>query len=162
MEWETRQAALWAALDDLGEDEFLSKMRALVAELPADDPVGIFECAASLDSTGHADLAVPQYRQALALGLTGERRRRAVIQLSSSLRNLGRADESVALLTAERGAESSNLDDAVSAFLALALVDTGHEREAVSLALTALARHLPRYQRSLANYARLLVDEPVT
>ena len=162
MEWETRQAALWAALDDLGEDEFLSKMRALVAELPADDPVGIFERAASLDSTGHADLAVPQYRQALALGLTGERRRRAVIQLSSSLRNLGRADESVALLTAERGAESSNLDDAVSAFLALALVDTGHEREAVSLALTALARHLPRYQRSLANYARLLVDEPVT
>ena len=44
-------------------------------------------------------------------------------------------------------------DDAVSAFLALALVDTGREREAVSLALGALAPHLPRYQRSLANYA---------
>jgi hypothetical protein len=37
-------------------------------------------------------------------------------------------------------------------------VDLGREREAVSLALTALAPRLPRYQRSLANYARLLVD----
>jgi Arc/MetJ family transcription regulator len=42
------------------------------------------------------------------------------------------------LLTAERELESDDLDDAVSATLALALVDTGREREAVSLALTAL------------------------
>jgi hypothetical protein len=45
----------------------------------------------------------------------------------------------------------------VSAFLAL--VDTGSDREAVSLALTSLAPHLPRYQRSLANYAQLLVTD---
>jgi hypothetical protein len=38
-------------------------------------------------------------------------------------------------------------------------VDTGREREAVSVALTALAPHLPRYQRSLANYARELSDQ---
>jgi hypothetical protein len=50
------------------------------------------------------------------------------------------------------------MDDAVMATLALALVDTGREREAVSVALTALAPHLVRYQRSMANYARLLVD----
>jgi hypothetical protein len=41
----------------------------------------------------------------------------------------------------------------------LALVDTGREREAVSVALTALAPHLTRYQRSLGNYARLLLDD---
>jgi hypothetical protein len=40
---------------------------------------------------------VPLYWQALETGLTGERRRRAVIQLASSLRNLGRPAESVAL-----------------------------------------------------------------
>jgi hypothetical protein len=28
----------------------------------------------------------------------------------------------------------------------------------VSVAVAALAAHLPRYQRSMANYARLLVD----
>ena len=44
------------------------------------------------------------------------------------------------------------------AFLALALVDTGREREAVSVALAALAPHLPKYQRSVAAYARLLVE----
>jgi hypothetical protein len=66
--------------------------------------------------------------------------------------------ESLELLTAELDQPSDPLDDAVSAFLALALVDSGREREAVSIALRALAPHLPRYQRSLGNYARELVD----
>jgi len=43
-------------------------------------------------------LVHPLYRQALDRGLIGERRRRAVIQLASSLRNIGRPDESVALV----------------------------------------------------------------
>lgn len=159
-DWEQRISALWASIDEHSEEEFLARMEELVAELPEDSAVAVFERAASLDSTGHSDLAVPLYRQALELGLPGERRRRAVIQLASSLRNLGRAPESIALLTAERDAGSDHLDDAVSAFLALALVDTGREREAVSLALTALAGHLPRYQRSLANYARQFSDRP--
>jgi hypothetical protein len=59
-----------------------------------------------------------------------------------------------------RACRSDDLDDAVNTFLALALVDTGHERVAVSVALTALSRHLTRYQRSLANYARLLAGNP--
>jgi Tetratrico peptide repeat len=82
--------------------------------------------------------------------------------MASSLRNLGQAAESVALLTAERERESDDLDDAVSAALALALVDVGREREAVSVAVTALSRHMTRYQRSLANYARLISDRGST
>jgi hypothetical protein len=159
MEWERRLSNLWASIDEYNENEFLTKMKQLVAELPVDSAVAVFERAASLDSTGHSDLAVPLYRQALELGLHGERRRRAVIQMASSLRNMGQASESVALLTTEREVESSDLDDAVSAFLTLALVDTGHEREAVSLALTALSRHMTRYQRSLSNYAKLLISD---
>jgi hypothetical protein len=152
-DFEARLAALWASLDELPEDEFVKRIDALVSELPAGNAIASFERAAAQDSTGHPDLAVPLYREALSAGLEGIRRRRAVIQLASSLRNLGSAEESVALLRAEREAASDELDDAVSAFLALALVDTGREREAVSLALGALAPHLPRYQRSLANYA---------
>ena len=157
--WEQRVADAWASLDQRPEDEFLAVIETLAAELPPDSGRGIFERAAALDSTGHADRAVPLYRPALALGLTGERRRRAVIQLASSLRTLGQPEESVALLTAELDAGSDHLDDAVRAFLALALVDTGREREAVSLALIALAPHLPRYQRSLDTYARLVADD---
>ena len=42
--------------------------------------------------------------------------------------------------------------------LALALADTGRERAGISAALAALAPHLARYQRSVATYARLLVE----
>lgn len=78
------------------------------------------------------------------------------------MRNVGQAETGIALLRAEREAGSDELDDAVSAFLALALVDIGREREAAALALAALARHLPRYQRSLANYARELAAAPAS
>jgi Tetratrico peptide repeat len=157
-DWERRLADAWVSLDQRSEVEFLALIEQLAAELPPNSPIGIFERAASLDSTGHADLAVPLYRRALAHGLTDERRRRAVIQLASSLRNLGQPAESVELLLAELDTGSDHLDDAVRAFLALALVDSGREREAVSVALTALAPHLPRYQRSTVNYARLLME----
>ncbi len=102
---------------------------------------------------------MPLYREALERGLSGSRRREAVVQLASSLRNLGQASESVELLSAELETGSDQLDDAVRGFLALALVDVGREREAAAIALGALAPHLPRYQRSLANYSRLLLSE---
>src|SRR6266496_1116949 len=128
--WERRMAALWATIGDHDPTDFLARVQGLTAELPAGNAIALFEFASANDSTGHGEQAAPLYRQALAAGLTGERRRRAVIQLASTLRNLGKAEESVALLTAEREAGSDELDDAVAAFLALALVDTGREREA--------------------------------
>ena len=154
--WDRRLADAWARLDTLEPGPFRALVDDLAAELAPGDPVGLFERAAARDSTGSPAEAVPLYERALAGGLLGERRRRAVIQLASSLRNLGRAPESVALLTAELGRGSDHLDDAVRAFLVLALADVGREREALGLALGALSAHLPRYQRSLAAYARSL------
>jgi hypothetical protein len=160
--WEQRSADLWAAFnaapDDWDEHEFRERVGALADEFGPDDPVAAFERACAWDSTGHSDKAIPLYRKALELGIDGIRRRRSVIQMSSSLRNTGQAMESVRLLTEERERGSDELDDAVSATLALALTSVGREREAVSIAVGALAKHLPRYQRSMANYARLLVE----
>jgi hypothetical protein len=155
-EWEQRLAEVWASSDALDEEELRARVDALVAELPDGDPVGCYERGSAFDSTGHSDRAVPLYREALERGLGPDRRRQAVIQLASSLRNLGEADESVALLSAERERGSDELDDAVDAFLALALVDAGREREAASVALLAVGRHMERYQRSLVRYAREL------
>lgn len=124
-DWEHRLAAAWAQLDDLEPPEFRARIEALAAERPAGDGAADFERACSFDSTGHPDRAVPLYEQALQAGLTGERRRRAVIQLASSLRNLGHPQESVALLTAELDAGSDHLDNAVRAVLALTLTDVG-------------------------------------
>jgi len=159
LDYDRRSEELWASIDHYDEEAFRAKVDELVAQLPADSPVAAFERACAFDSTGHPDRAVPLYRRALELGLEGERRRRAVIQQASSLRNLGQVAASLELLSAERLQPSDRLDDAVSGFLALALVDSGREREAASIALAALAPHLPRYQRSLGNYARDLADE---
>jgi tetratricopeptide (TPR) repeat protein len=156
--WEERISAAWESFDQVSEADFLALVEKLAAELPPDSGIGFFERASSLDATGHPDVAVPLYRQALEHGLEDGRRRQAIIQMASSLRNIGRPEESVALLTAEIDAGSDELDDAVLAFLALALADTGREREGISAALAALAPHLPRYQRSVATYARLLVE----
>jgi hypothetical protein len=157
--WEARVAELWKTIDDQAPDDFVALIDRMADELPADSPVGFFERAAARDSTGHPELAVPLYRSALAAGLAGIRRRRAVIQMASSLRNLGDPSRAAALLTDELNAPSDELDQAVRAFLALALVDLGREREAVAVSLTALATYLPRYNRSLARYAQELVSD---
>ena len=152
-DWERRVEALWVTIDDHDETDFRTAMERLVAERPPGDPVGLFELASAFDSTGHPEPAAERYRAALDCGLGGYRRRRAVIQLASSLRNLGRVDESLALLEAERATGSGELDDELAAFLALALTSAGREREAVAVALNALAPHLMRYTRSVTAYA---------
>ena len=167
-DWERRVAEAWASIDGYEdrEDEFRALVDGLADELPEGDPIAAFERACAWDSTGHSDRAVPRYRWALDHGLTGYRRRRAVIQMASSLRNVGQVEQAIAVLEAERGIDPATLDehtrtlaDAISATLALCLADAGREREAVSIAVAALAPHLPRYQRSMANYARLLLDD---
>ncbi len=158
-DWEKRIAELWAVIDHHDRDEFVALIEGLAAELPAGNAIGLFERAAANDSTGRPDLAVPLYEAALEAGLFGERRRRAVIQMASSLRNLGNPREAVDLLTAELDAGTDALDGAVRTFLALALVDVGREREAVAVALTALAEYLPRYNRSVRRYADMLTTE---
>ncbi|MFF4544112.1 tetratricopeptide repeat protein [Streptomyces sp. NPDC001406] len=168
-DWEDRVTTAWATFDDYAEEtasgsssaagaDFRAVIDALVAELPEDSPLGPFERACAWDSTGHSDKAAPLYREALARGLNGYKGRRARIQLSSSLRNIGRAEEGVELLTPELDAPSDELDDAVRACLALCLSSLGRDREGLSLVLGALAPHLPRYRRSMANYARALVE----
>ncbi|XAS67751.1 tetratricopeptide repeat protein [Micrococcaceae bacterium Sec5.7] len=158
-DWEERVAALWAELDNYGREEFPAAMAGLAAELPEGTADADFELGASYDSTGYPERAVPLYRRAMETGLEGERRRRAVIQLASSLRNLGHPEESVVLLIAERSKGTDHLSDAVDATLALAYASTGREREGLSLVLAALAPHLPRYQRSMGNYARMLLED---
>ena len=153
---EQRIAELWQVMDSHGADDFVARIDTLVAELPAANAIGLFERGAAQDSTGHPERAVALYRAALDAGLTGTRRRRATIQMAGSLRNLGNAAEAVTLLSAELQAASDDLDGAVRAFLALALVDAGREREAVATSLVALAKYLPRYNRSLARYAEEL------
>lgn len=150
---------LWVRFDTYAPADFVAAVDAAVAELRTGSGIGLFERACAQDSTGHPEAAVALYKGALDAGLTGIRRRRAVIQMASSLRNLGQPAKSVAMLTAELNAASDELDGAVRAFLALALGDIGREREALAISLSALSHYLPRYNSSLARYAQQLAGE---
>jgi len=159
VDWDQQVAQEWADPEAPG---FLDRVTVLAGQCPTGDGAGVFELACAHDSTGHPARAVELYEEARTLGLTGLRRRRSSVQLASSLRNVGRAAEGVELLTAELAEPADELSDAVRGFLALCLADVGREREALGLALGALAPHLPRYQRSLGAYAaQLRLREPL-
>jgi tetratricopeptide (TPR) repeat protein len=154
--WESRLAHLWKRLDVLEGVEFIEAKRQLTSELPDGEPVALFELGAAHDSTGSPQEAVNLYNSALRAGLSGIRRRRVQIQMASSLRNLGRPQQAADMLFEDLKQPSDELDQAVAAFLALALADLGREREGLSLSLNALSKYVPRYNRSLARYAEAL------
>ncbi|MFF1632902.1 tetratricopeptide repeat protein [Leifsonia sp. NPDC058248] len=154
MSWQERIDAVWAGADDLTNDEMVEAIDALVAERPATDAVALFEAAGARDHAGREAEAEPLYRRALQVGLPEPQRAQAVIQLASTLRNLGQAEQSAALLEAElREHPEHDLADAARAFLALAQHDTGRHTDALQLALRALAAHLPQYGRAVSAYA---------
>jgi tetratricopeptide (TPR) repeat protein len=157
-DWEGRLADLWGRLAELGQAGFVLAMRQLVAERSDGDPVALFELGAAYDSTGSPQEAADLYKLALQAGLAGLRRRRARIQMASSLRNLAQPQQAADMLFEELKHPSDELDQAVAGFLALALADLGREREALSFGLGALATYLPRYNRSLARYAQALIE----
>ena len=158
--WEQRVAQAWAAFDDEEPAAFRARIAALAAERPDGDAAALFETAAAYDSTGEPQRAEPLYRRALEAGLAGLRRRRAVIQLASTLRNLGRAGEGAALLEAERArGVGDELDDALVCVLALNLAQLGRAREGLGLLVEAMAPHLPRYNRSMAAYGAELAEQ---
>lgn len=152
--WPARVAAVWAQSEQLGDADLLSRIDSLVAERPADDPAAVFEAASVRDFVGREADAEQLYARALALGLEEPLRGQAVIQLASSLRNLGRADEAVVLLREFFSDQPEHpLGDAAIAFLALALVSTGEATAATAVALEALSRHLPQYGNAVRRYA---------
>ncbi|ANY08815.1 hypothetical protein AFB00_23970 [Pseudonocardia sp. HH130630-07] len=73
------------------------------------------------------------------------------------MRNLGRPQDSLALLDPESTTVGDGLDDAVVVFRALALADLGRHPEATASLVHALADHLPRYTASAHRYADALL-----
>nr|WP_255529459.1 tetratricopeptide repeat protein [Leucobacter edaphi] len=160
--WDERIDQFWERADDADPAGTLDALRPLVAERGPNDPDGVYEWASVHDFLGREEEAIPLYEAALAAGLAGARRPQAVIQLASSLRNVGRAAEAAALLCGleESPDRDAAVGDAHRAFLALALRDMGQPDEALRLALLALAPTLPRYRRSVAAYAESLAARP--
>lgn len=154
--WEARVAAVWqaAAAETLTDDEVIAAIGALAAERPEDDAAALFERAGAFDSAGREAEAAPLYRRALAGDLDPDRRIQAMIQLGSTLRNLGELEESITLLEAAAGMGTTpSTGDAATIFLAFSLIDAGREREAALRLIRAMQPHLPRYRGSVDWYA---------
>ncbi|WP_315637592.1 MULTISPECIES: tetratricopeptide repeat protein [Microbacterium] len=154
--WDDRIDQVWA--DASGEevgDETIARIDALAAERGADDARAEFERAGARDSAGRPAEAVELYRRALALGLDEEHRPQCVIQLASSLRNLGDYDEALRVIRAEEEiAAGGPYRDAVAVVHALILASAGRPAQGLSVAILALVPHLPRYHRSMTAYAQ--------
>jgi tetratricopeptide (TPR) repeat protein len=143
--------AFWDVADETQPEAMLQSMRRLVEERGEDDPDALYEWASVHDFLGRETDAIPLYRTALDHGLASPRLQQAVIQLASSLRNIGHADEAAEILM--KAHSDDVVGDAAQAFLALALHDCGRYDEALRVALRALARTLPFYGRSITAYA---------
>jgi hypothetical protein len=154
--WQERVDAVWARADELGDQGVMDAIDALAVDAP-DAGLALFERGGSRDSAGLETEAEPLYRAALAAGLPEDERAQCTIQLASTIRNLGRPEESLELLATippDHGYAA-----AAAAFTALTLASLGRPTEGLRLVLHALAPTLPRYQRSVRGYADELVVE---
>ena len=118
-----------------------------------------YELGGEHDSSGREAEAVQHYERALALGLPAELVPGCLLQLGSSLRNLGRLDEALARF--DDGIAQFPQHVSLRLFRAFALADLGRDREALvevlDLARTRIdAPEVHRYARSLENYTREL------
>jgi Flp pilus assembly protein TadD len=160
-EFEEAVARSWALNREGRGEEALAIVRDLVARYP-DNPRAHFEYAGALDYLGREVDAVAPYRQAQALGLSGDDLPRLYVQLGSTLRNVGQLSDAVDFLQEGRARFPDHA--ALRAFHALALVSAGQCREAVVSLLDLVNAHadaiqLEGYERALRSYADELRNE---
>ncbi|WP_404382607.1 tetratricopeptide repeat protein [Knoellia locipacati] len=148
-------AALW---EDDDAERRIETAGSLHAAYPEDARI-TYEYGGTFDSAGHEQRAIELYRSALEGGLREPYRHRAVIQLASSLRNVGEHDEAVRLLDDLAAERPESVG--IAGFRALALHSAGRPAEALGSLLAVVAHastdeDVLRYRRSLTAYANEL------
>lgn len=124
-----------------------------------DAPIALFHRARSLDFSGRPDLALPFYEAAFEAGLDGDELRHAFAGRGSTLRNLGRMEESVEILG--EGHWRFPEDAVIQCYLALAMHSAGRSAPALALMVDLAVERiddpdLTTGARSLRNYAAAL------
>ena len=133
------------------------------SEPDPDDVEAQIAAAYAHDRRGDERGAIRYYDRAWALGVPEEKRKGFLVGFGSTLRNVGRADEAVAIL-AEAVQQYPDYP-ALRAFLALALHSSGHPRAALAtmlgVALDVMSPgSLDGYERALNSYHQELLADP--
>lgn len=154
---EGRIAGLW----ERAEPDDLPRLLLALLDADPDDARLMYEWAGSLDRLGHEAQAVPAYETALRGGLGEPHRHRALIQLGSSLRGLGRLGESEQVLSTVARERPESV--AAQLFLALTLFDARRPAAAVRTLVESAVAHsndpdVTSYRRALLAYAAELTD----
>ncbi|SDQ88708.1 Tetratrico peptide repeat-containing protein [Microbacterium sp. cf332] len=158
---------LYAELDRIFAERDRDDMAPTIAALlplheqHPDDARVTYELAGADDTAGDESEAVGLYERALATGLAGDIRRRCLLQYGSTLRNLGRVDESLAAFA--RGRDEFPSSVSLGAFEALSLHAAGRTDDALAGLLVLLADHvdadeLERYKPALRANAAFLAS----
>nr|WP_238353254.1 tetratricopeptide repeat protein [Kribbella solani] len=129
----------------------------LLAEHP-DNPYVLYEVGGSYDTAGQEETAVGYYERALP-GLSGETRRKCLLQYGSTLRNLGRYDESLAIF--KSACAEFPESDSLRVFKALTLHAAGMKDKALATLLLVIAdkvdtADLKRYEAAIRGNAEYL------
>jgi len=153
-------AAVRALREAHRNTEHLEAARAIVAKYP-DHAGAQIEAAYGNDREGFERVAIRHYDEAYRIGVPAAERRRFFVGYGSTLRNVGRADDAVAIL-AQAVADDPDYP-AFAAFLALALASAGHPKAALATMLgcvldVASAGALDGYERALTEYHRELLE----
>lgn len=130
-----------------------------IYEQHPDDPRVVYELAGAYDTAGDEAAACALYERALETGLSGDIRRRCLLQYGSTLRNLGRLDESLAVFADGRREFPGSVS--LGAFEALTLHAVGRVDHALAGLLDLLADavdsdELDRYKPALRGNAAYL------
>jgi tetratricopeptide (TPR) repeat protein len=149
---------IFAARD---RDDMAPTIAALLplAERHPDDARVLYELGGAYDTAGEEATAVNLYERALGGGLSGDLRQRCLLQYGSTLRNLGRIDESLAVFERARAEFPASL--ALGAFESLSLHAGGRADAALASVLRLVADHvddpgLDRYRPALRGNADYL------
>lgn len=157
-ELQTTLRTIFDARDRANMRPTIDAFLAVLAEHP-DEPEVLYEVGGAFDTAGDEERALGYYERAMALGLEGDTRRRCLLQYGSTLRNLGRHDESIAAF--ERARAEFPESDSLRVFHALTLHAAGRSDAAVATLLELVADgirtpELTRYEAAVRGNAAYL------
>jgi tetratricopeptide (TPR) repeat protein len=159
-ELHARLDEIFAARDRARMAPTIAAFLDVLAEHP-DDPAVLYEVGGAYDTDGQEETALGYYRRAMAAGLEGRRLRQCFLQLGSTLRNLGRLDESLAVF--DEGIALFPESESLGLFRALTLHAMGRPSAALGAVLTVIADRFPtaevqRYEAALRGNAAYLAS----